>query len=176
MTTRKSRSRVPKGAKLSAEDNQWFETVALTDLENLPTRAWEDMAALWRYLPWAHPSTRRRILARCIELVRERGDTLSVKFVNCFAVPAIRELAVSKTARARVGNDEGLRAAARYLAHRPDASWSELAVAAAAKRGTVRQWKGRQDFQKYLDDEKFLAALERARQQRRRRPVRRKMF
>jgi hypothetical protein len=155
---------VPKRAALSAEENLWFEKKALAELEGLPTRAWEDMVALWRMLPSAWPSTRRRILARCLELASKRGDGFSANLTRRFAEHAPRELADSPTApRASVHDEDGLRKAARHLARNPQASLSELAEAADGKIGTIRQWRKRQDFQALLNDEKFLAEVERER-------------
>jgi hypothetical protein len=158
MTVRKGTT--PKGAELSAEKNLWFETTALAELERLPTPAWEDMDALWKWLPLAFPATRRRILARCLELAFERGDSFSPKFVKRFAGHAVRELAVSANPRARVHDQEGMRAVARHLARNPQASLSELAAVAGGKKGSIRQWKGRRDFQAYLNDERFLFRIE----------------
>ena len=158
MTVRKGTT--PKGAKLPSETNQWFETKALAELQRLPTCVWENMRGLWNWLPSAHPTTRRRILVRCLELARERGDPLSNKFVKCFAENAIGELSVSKAPRARVHDESGFRAAARYSAHNPKASLSQLARAANAKKGTVRQWKRRPDFLAYEEDEKVLIRYE----------------
>jgi hypothetical protein len=157
MTARKD-SLVPKGA----ERNLWFEAAALRELERLPTRAWEDMDALWRMLPSAWPSTRQRILARCLELAEKRGDGLSAKLVNRFAKLAIAELAV-RAPKARVHDEDGFRAVARHLASNPQASLSELAAAADAPKGTIRQWRKRPDFQALLNDERRLVALEQAR-------------
>ena len=53
-----------------------------------------------------------------------------------------------------------MRAVARHLARNPQASLSELAAFAGGKKGTIRQWKGRPDFQAYLNDERFLFRLE----------------
>jgi hypothetical protein len=152
---------VPKGAVLSAEENLWFEEKALAELERLPTPAWEKMAALWNWIPLAHPATRQRILARCVELASKRGDPLSAKI----AEHVICELAVSTDPRASVHDEDGLRAAARHLARNPRASLSELAAAAGidGKKTTVRQWKARPDFQAFLNDEKYLVTLEQAR-------------
>jgi hypothetical protein len=148
---------IPKGAKLSIETNLWFEAKVLAELERLPTLSWGDMAALWGTLPSAWPSTRRRILTRCLELASERGDALPAELVKRFARPAIRELGVSKP-RGRVHHDldraqDGLRKLARHLARNPRASLSELAAAAGSKKTTVRLWKARPDFQAYLNDE-----------------------
>jgi hypothetical protein len=152
---------IPKGAALSAEQNSWFEARALRELERLPTRSWGDMVALWRMLPSAWPSTRRRILSRCLELASKRADPLSVKIAG----HAIRELA-SKAPRAIVHHDldqaqDGLRKLARHLARNPRASLSELAAAAGSKKTTVRLWKARPDFQAYLNDEEFFVRGER---------------
>ena len=151
---------IPKGAVLSAEQNSWFEARALRELERLPTRSWGDMVALWRMLPSAWPSTRRRILSRCLELASKRGDPLSGKIAGY----AIRELD-SRTPRASVHHDldraqDGLRKLARHLARNPGASLSELAAAAGSKKTTVRLWTARSDFQVYLNDEKVRVALE----------------
>jgi hypothetical protein len=150
---------VPKGAVLSAEENLWFEEKARAELARLPTDRWEKMAALWGTLPSAWPSTRRRVLAACIELAAKRNDPLPVKIVE----RVIHELA-SKAPRASVDDEDGLRKAARHLARNPQASLSELAVAAGfdGKKTTVRLWKLRPDFQAYLNDERWFVALERA--------------
>jgi hypothetical protein len=161
MTARKGI--IPKGAKISLEQNLWFEEKALAELERLPTRAWQDMLALWNWLPLAHPATRRRIIACCVELASKRGDPLPVivaKHVICVLDP--------KASRASVHHDhdlaqDSLRALARHCAHNPQASLSELATATGSKKTTVRQWKARPDFQAYLDDERFQVALERMR-------------
>lgn len=159
MTARKGT--VPKGAALLLEQNLWFEEKALAELERLPTHAWEKMAALWGMLPSAWPSTRRRILARCLKLASKRGDPVSVKIAR----HVIREL-TSQAPRASVHDEDGLRKAARHLARNPQASLSELAAAAGfdGKKTTVRQWKARPDFQAYLNDERWLVALDQARQ------------
>jgi hypothetical protein len=96
-------------------------------------------------------------------LAGERGDPLSIRFVKRFAENAIRELSVSKAPRARVHDEDGFRVAARHSAHNPKASWSQLARAANAKRGTVRQWKRRPEFQAYEEDAKFLVLHEQKR-------------
>jgi hypothetical protein len=158
VTARKERGIIPKGAALSADENLWFEKRALAELARLPTRAWQDMLALWNWLPLAHPATRRRILVRCLELAAKRGDPLSVKIAG----HAIRELA-SKAPRASVHDEDGLRKAARHLARNPRASLSELAAAAGidGKITTVRQWKMRPDFKAYLNDEEVFVRGER---------------
>jgi hypothetical protein len=153
---------IPKGASLSAEQNSWFEARALRELERLPTRSWGDMVALWRMLPSAWPSTRRRILSRCLELASKRGDPLSGKIAGY----AIRELD-SRAPRASVHHDldraqDGLRKLARHLARNPGASLRELAAAAGSKKTTVRLWTARSDFKAYLNDEKVRVALEHA--------------
>jgi hypothetical protein len=162
VTARKD-SPVPNGAKLSAERNLWFEARALRELERLPTHAWGNMVALWIWLPLAHPATRQRILARCLELASKRGDGLSAGLVKRFAGPALAELAVSAAPKASVHDERAFRATARHLASNPQASLSELAVAADAPKGTIRQWRKRPDFQALLNDEKFLAEVERER-------------
>jgi hypothetical protein len=144
---------IPKDAALSAEQNSWFEATALRELERLPTRSWGDLVALWRMLPSAWPSTRRRILSRCLELASKRGDPLSGKIAGY----AIRELD-SRAPRASVHHDldraqDGLRKLARHLARNPRASLSELAAAAGSK--------ARPDFQAYLNDEEFFVRGER---------------
>jgi hypothetical protein len=153
---------VPKGAALSAEENLWFEKRALAELARLPTCEWQDMLALWNWLPLAHPATRRRILARCVELASKRDNPLPVKV----AEQVSRELA--RAPRASVHHDldrakDGLRKLARHFARNPQATLSELAAAAGldGKKTTIRQWMRRPDFKVYLNDEKCLVALER---------------
>src|SRR5262249_55289724 len=146
------KGRVPKGATLSADENQRLEDRAIAELKRLPTSAWADMDALWRQLPAAGPSTRRRILARCLELAHERGDPLSAKFVRRFAGHAVRELAV-KAPKARVHNQKALLAAVRCLAQNPHASLSDLAAAAgmpANNKPTIAGWKKRAEFNAML--------------------------
>jgi hypothetical protein len=155
---------VPKGAALSAEENLWFEKKALAELRRLPTDRWEKMAALWGTLPSAWPSTRRRVLAACIELAAKRDDPLPVKV----AEHVIRELAPCAP-RASVHHDldraeDGLRKLARHFARNPQATLSELAAATGEKKTTIRLWKLRPDFQAYLNDERWLVALDQARQ------------
>jgi hypothetical protein len=142
---------IPKGAALSAEENLWFEKKARAELARLPTRAWQDMLALWNWLPLAHPATRRRILADCLRLTAKRGDPLSMKI----AEHVIHVLAVSGDPKAGIHDERAMRAAARHLAHNPQASLSELAAAAGLddKKTTIRQWKTRPDFKAYLNDE-----------------------
>jgi hypothetical protein len=153
----------PKGISLSAEENLWFETMALAELKKLPMGAWENMLALWNWLPLAHPATQRRILACCVELASERGDPLPV----IVAEHVVRVLD-PKASRASVHHDhdlaqDDLRKLARYYARNPKASLSKLATAAKSKKTTVRQWLRRPDFQAYLNDEKMLVHLDRER-------------
>jgi hypothetical protein len=158
MTARKDT--IPKGAALSAERSLWFEKKALAELARLPTGAWQDMLMLWNWLPLAHPATRRRILARCLELAAKRCDPLSAKVAGYM----IRELAPGAP-RASVHDERGLRAAARHLARNPRASLSTLAAAAGldGKKTTIHQWKTRPDFKAYLNDERVLVELEQKR-------------
>jgi hypothetical protein len=64
----------PAGAAMTADKDEWFESRAVAELERKPTRAWDDMRALWLELGAAHPSTQKRIVARAFRLGRERGD------------------------------------------------------------------------------------------------------
>jgi hypothetical protein len=161
MTTRKGT--VPKGATLSSEQNQWFEALALREIERLATRSWGDMDALWRQLPLAHPSTQRRILARCFELASKRGDDISAKLVKRIAPHVVRALAVSRIARATVRDEEAFRKATFHFAHNPKASFRQLAKAAGAKVGTIRQWIKRPEFQADVKDEQYRKELARLR-------------
>ena len=159
--------------KTTSEQNQWFETLAIATIERLPTTAWENAVALWRGLApssarrlpslrgtevepfgavW--PSTRDRILRRMLAVAARRGEPWSAKLVKRSAAAAIPVFANTK-ARNRVQDAEGLQRAARHVAHYPKASWSEIAKAAGVSRDTVRHWRSRSDFEKYVKDEEF---------------------
>ena len=151
MTARKNWR--PKDAKRSA-DNQWFEALAIAEIEKHPTSEWENMRALWLYLPSCRVSTRSRILARMIEVAAKRGNPLSAKFVRRFA-NVYATLAVSPKARDRIHDAKGLREAARLLAQNPKASLTALAKAAGSKKSTIRNWKKSDEFTRLLGDEQL---------------------
>ena len=151
--------------KLSRDDNEWFEALAIATIERTPTLAWENAIALWRLLPSVLPFTRDRILRRMLDKAAKRGDPWSAKLVKRFAEAARLAFADTK-ARGRVHDAEALRRAAHYTAHHPDATAYEIAKAIGAKGSTVRQWPGRQDFQQHRKDEEYLIELEKQRQHR----------
>jgi hypothetical protein len=154
MTKRKP----PARAKLNPDDNQWFESRMIAELERLPTRAWENMG-MWRRILWAPwPSTRRRLLAHMIELADKRGDPLSAKFVKRFAPHLIQALGVPQ-ARGRIHDKEALKRAAEYRAANPKASWNDLARAAGVKRSTVRQWGQSAEFKSLVMDAELRNSL-----------------
>ena len=164
MTARKGV--VPKGSKLSSDKNEWFEALALRELERLPIPSWAQMYALWKTLPEAHPAARRRILAHCLRLAVERQEALPAKFlsgvynhVGGFADQVIRELGI-RADRNAVKNKAAFRAAARNRANKPEASLADLAQVASTTKGTVRQWLRRPDFKRLVDDEAFLSQLD----------------
>jgi hypothetical protein len=150
------------GIKVTSDDNQWFEALALATIERSPTLAWENAVALWRGLPSVWPSTRDRILRRMLVVAAKRGDPWSAKLVRRFAEAAIPAFADTKV-RGRVHDAEGLQRAAHYVARHPGASWGEIAKAAGAKRETVRQWIDRADFKKHRADEELRIRLDDAR-------------
>jgi hypothetical protein len=169
-----------RGIKVTSDDNQWFEALAIAMIERTSTAVWENAIALWRGLDTERssvwPSTRNRILRRMLEVTAVRGDPWSAKLVRRFAEVTIPAFADTK-ARGRVHDAEGLRKAARHKARHPQASWNELAKAAGVPRDTVRQWcrveqdadgqwRGRADFEKYVADEKVLIKAARDQRQR----------
>ena len=80
MTERKNV--VPAGAGMTPDDDEWFESRTVAELERLPTRAWNDMLALWFNLRAAHPSTQKRIVARAFRLCRERGEAAPARLLE----------------------------------------------------------------------------------------------
>jgi hypothetical protein len=166
--------RYPKGRETASRKNRWFEALALIELQSLPRVAWENMDALWRTLPLAYPSTRKRILARCFQLAAKRADRFSAKLMQRVAPLVIRELAVSEAPRAGVHDQIGLKKVAWYKANKPDASLSELANAGQTTKGTVRQRLKQPEFNAWLKDEKLLAQLAAASRRRSRGPKRKK--
>jgi hypothetical protein len=80
MTKRKNV--VPAGAGMTPDDDEWFESRTVAELERLPTRAWNDMLALWFNLHAAHPSTQKRIVARAFRLCRERGEAAPARLLK----------------------------------------------------------------------------------------------
>lgn len=153
MTARREKNQADK--KLSSDENQWFEALALATIERRPTSAWESAVALWRGLPLVWPSTRDRILRHMLIEAAKRGDPWPAQQVKRFAEAAISAFADTQ-ARARIHDREGLQMAARYVAHHPQASWGEIAKAAGTTKENVRQWRKRSDFAKYVKDEEFL--------------------
>jgi hypothetical protein len=168
MTTRQDKR--PAANRTTGDQNQWFEALALATIERTPTSAWENAVALWRRLPLVWPSTRDRILRRMLDEAARRGDPWPAKLVERFAEAAIPAFADAK-ARGRVHDVEGMKRAARYVAHHPSASWGEIAKAAGANRETVRQWVDRADFKKHRDDEELQIKLADARTRRWAEPV-----
>jgi hypothetical protein len=159
VTKRKGRSRKDPTATLSQQVNDWFEQLALCEIERLPTAAWEDLI-VWRWLPKAFPATRKRILARFLSVAQKRGEALSARFVRRFAGHACREIG-AKPIQTAVRDQTGFQAAARYRARHPGASWNDLAKATSVKKSTLRQWRGRADFEKHIEDEKARLELNR---------------
>ena len=156
MTKRKP----PARAKLNPDDNQWFESRMIAELERLPTRAWENMG-IWRrilWVPW--PSTQRRLLAHMIELAAKRGDPLSAKFVKRFAPHLISALAVPAQARGRIHDQEGFRKAAAYRAAKPQVSRRALSRAVGAKPTTVQQWEESTEFKSLVRDAELRNSLD----------------
>jgi hypothetical protein len=149
----------PSGAATNADDDQWFEALATVELRRLPTRAWENMDALWRQLPSAWPSTQRRLLAYILEEAVRRGEPLSAKFVKRFVPHVIRVLSPTQ-ARSRIHNIEAARRAAAHLAKNPRASLNDLARAAGVGRDIVRQWRQFPKFKRLLRDEELIADLD----------------
>lgn len=138
----------PKGTTTSADDNDWFEALAIAEIERLPTRAWEGMLML---LPSAWPSTQKRLLLHMLEQAAKRGDALPAKVVKHLA----RVFAVSPKARGRIQHStEAVRSAAWCRAENPNASWADLARAAGLKskqaRHVVRQWDQSTEFKRWV--------------------------
>lgn len=155
MTARKDR--IPKNSRLSVEKNRHFEALAIREISRMPTRAWQNMSALWSMLPLMETASRRRVLCLFLKLAHKRGNALSVKFVKRFAWHFIRELGVSTGSKAEVHAVDKMRKAAEHLANHPKASLSEIAKAAGIpkKKTTVQAWKKRKDFQAFYNDELF---------------------
>jgi hypothetical protein len=136
----------PESAKVSADDNAWLEALAITEIERLPTRAWESMLIA---LSAAWPSTRKRALMHMVNVAADRGDPLPPKVLRRLA----RALAISPKARNRIQHStEALRAAALYKAENPSASWGALARAAGVSRHTVRGWPNNPEFQRLVKE------------------------
>lgn len=158
----KRRDVIPAGSSLTAEEDAWFEGLAIREFDRLPTSAWDNALMFWRWLPHAHPSTRRRLLEYLLLKCTARRDAFPVKL----AVWIGRELNASPSPRARVHDPAKMRAAARFYARNPKASLAEIAVAAGVPRKnktTVRGFKERPEFKKSLLDEQILFKLEQAR-------------
>jgi hypothetical protein len=138
MTARKGFK--PKSAELSDNDNRWFEKTAVSEIRRMPTGAWESMDALWRFLPLAHPATRKRLLSLCLHLAVERGDGFSAKLLMRFSEVAIPELQVSRSARSHAHDEKKLLLAAQYRARNPSVSRSATAAAVGlpGKKTTIR--------------------------------------
>jgi hypothetical protein len=153
MTARQEKNQADK--KLSSDENQRFEALALATIECRPTSAWGSAVALWRGLPLVWPSTRDRILRRMFEEAAKRGEPWPARLVKRFA-EAAKPVFADTQARSRVRDREGLQMAARYVAHHPQASLGAIARAAGTTKWNVRQWRKRSDFAKYVKDEEYL--------------------
>jgi hypothetical protein len=157
-----------KGNKLSRDDVERFEALAIATIEGDPTTKWEASVKLWRWLPLVWPSTRDRIIRRALVIAAERNDSWSATLVKRFAEAAIPAFDDTR-ARGRVHNAEALQKAARYKARHPKASLNDIAKDARVKRDTVRDWlgrggrPGRRDFCRYYCDEWYQINLERRR-------------
>ncbi|MGB9043804.1 MAG: hypothetical protein WCC81_15180 [Pseudolabrys sp.] len=149
---------MPKGARLSAEENQRIEALAIAEIAKMPTRAWQDMSAVWNTLPLMHPASRRRIIRTFLLLAHKRGHALPAKWVKRFACHVIYELDVADSSRAAVHQGEKLREVARYHVHHPKASLNQIAAAIGMpkKKTTVRSWLERQDYKAFYNDELWL--------------------
>jgi hypothetical protein len=129
----------------STDDDRWFEQATMAELARLPTSAWPRMVALSRGWDNLRPTTRRRLLVRCLELACERGDAqmFLLRFGGLAAI--VRELTGDKSAR--VHDEKQLREAARYLVANPTtASIQAIAAHIGAPKPTVAQWFRRADF------------------------------
>jgi hypothetical protein len=111
---------MPKGARLPAEETQRFEALAIAEITRTPTRAWQDMSAIWNMLPLMHPASRRRIIRTFLELAHKRGHALSAKWVKRFAGHVIYELETGGSSRAAVHDAEKMRKAAGLPGPQPN--------------------------------------------------------
>jgi hypothetical protein len=104
------------------------------------------MRMLWRGLPVVLASTRRRVLAECLQVCQERGALLPKPAHEAL----LKELLPDGPSRNRVRNVQGLQAAARHFVRNPNCSLGDLAVAAGMSRGsktTVRAFLRYKEFE-----------------------------
>jgi hypothetical protein len=144
--------RIPRGAKMTPDEDEWFEALVTRELGRLPAAAWGERAiGLWLMLPHAYPATRRRLLIRMLEKCRDEGAAPPARLVQMI----IRELGVKKFPRSRVADRDKMRAAAEFSARNPGASLAEIAAAAGSpgKKTTILSYKNNLEFQRYRNDE-----------------------
>jgi hypothetical protein len=153
----KARPVIPEGAGLSPEEDARFEEIAARELERLGLASLDRAVAFWRWLPKAHPQTRRRLLVQCLEASARTNAPVPKRLIPFFEV----ELKTSRAPRSRVHKQDKMRKAARYKVRHPGSSFSEIAdaIGSPGKKTTVASYFDRPDFWKFCADEKLLLDL-----------------
>jgi hypothetical protein len=133
---------VPKESSLTPEEDAWFEALAEREFDRLSAPPLSNDSAIWRLLPLAHPSTRRRLLMLILAKCANCGCAPPPQLVDAIG----RELDVSKSPRGRVADLSKLKDAARFHARNPSSSLEEIAAAVGGKKTTIRSFMGRPEF------------------------------
>jgi hypothetical protein len=157
MPARLAKGVIPADSEFTAEEDAAFERVAVQDLASLMGA--RGPLALWRYLPKAHPATRRRLLCLCLRRCSEAKAPVPDGIISLLE----KELAVKGPPRNRVRTTTGMLLAASYLVRHPKCSLEKLAVKSGApgKKTTVSSYFGRDEFWKLCSERILLRDIDR---------------
>jgi hypothetical protein len=154
---------IPSGASLTAEQDDLFERNAINDIDRLlSVSAICKSRWFWKILRAAHPSTRRRLLARMLSRCKDLDEPPPARLVDHIT----RELGVSDAPRDMVKDMAKLREVAQFDVLNPRASLSKTAKAVglpSSKKTMVASYKKTPAFKRIRNDEYILYALQQIR-------------
>jgi hypothetical protein len=144
--TARKKNVVPAGAVMTADEDERFERTASAELGRLPTRAWDDMLALWFQLGALHQATRKRVLSRALRLCGARGDPPPTKLLDAVD----REFYAGREPRSRP-DENRVRQAARMRAR--GHSYRTIAKTLGVSPSTVHGYERNPEFNAERADE-----------------------
>ena len=159
VSSQRSKGVVPAGAALSAQDDATFERIQTGELDRLAERLKGDVQsppvdpglAFWMWLPKAFPSTRRRLLVKCLKVYALSNKPPPEKLISLIE----QELVTKGAPRARIRSPENMRSAATCLVRNPGSSLEKIAesIQAPGKKTTIAYYLDGDDFWKICAEE-----------------------